>query len=382
MKNLFLLSLLLFATTLYLQGQQTQNAPYTVKTGDTLYKLASVYGVSVDAIKQQNPSIVGNKLNVGEVISLPLQAGKQLQPGTVYATAPSQPVVYLANDPIAKANATMLPMANKTADEPIARAVSDILTQPKAEIQAVPATTQKTKNAALTTMTTYATVATNANSNTTSPTAKPATATAPATQTAAAASAGTSTYTKLKPVKHKVKEKETLYSIAKLYNQPLATLQNWNNLSDSNIQNGQELIVDWISPLGEALVALELADAKADPVAGSLPAFQKKYLEFEMDTTGMYRLKFQAGAAIRFDDSGEKSSSGNMYCLHRNAPPKSVVKVTNPINKRSVYLMVIEKLPDLPQNDNVLLSMTYSAAQKLNFNSDKLIVESRYYVPK
>ena len=59
-----------------------------------------------------------------------------------------------------------------------------------------------------------------------------------------------------------------------------------------------------------------------------------------------------------------------------------MVKVTNPINSRSVYLMVIEKLPDTPQNDNVLLSMTLSAAKRLSITNDKLIVESRYYMPR
>ncbi|OWY19235.1 LysM peptidoglycan-binding domain-containing protein [Sphingobacteriales bacterium UPWRP_1] len=386
MKNLQVVLALLVSFTISVWAQQQQGVRYTVKTGDTLYKLASVYGVSVDDIKLQNPAIVGNKLNVGEVITLPpgSNAGAQQgQTGMVYASVPTKPTgqttVFLNNDAIANANATQMPMANKNAEEPIARAVTDILAQPIANI---PAATKSVRgNAAATEPVAYATIATNATANTTNPAPKitnqppAATATPPATTT-------TTTYTKLKPVKHKVKEKETLYSIAKLYSQPMATLQNWNNLTDSNIKTGQEIIIDWIMPTGVALVALELAEAKADPAASSIPPFQKKYMEFETDTTGQYRLKFQTGAATWFDDSGEKSSSGNLYCLHKNAPPKTVVKVTNPINSRSVYLMVIEKLPDTPQNDNVLLSMTLSAAKRLSITNDKLIVESRYYMPR
>ncbi|OWY25592.1 LysM peptidoglycan-binding domain-containing protein [Sphingobacteriales bacterium UPWRP_1] len=383
MKKLQVVLAFLVSFTISVWAQQQQGVPYTVKTGDTLYKLASVYGVSVDDIKLQNPAIVGNKLNVGEVITLPAgsnAATQQGQTGMVYASVPTQTTgqstVFLNTDAIANANAAQMPMANKTPEEPIARAVTDILAQPVANVQA--ATKSVRGNAAAAEPVTYATIATNAAANTTTPAPKvnnqpPAATTTPQNAT---------TYTKLKPVKHKVKEKETLYSIAKLYNQPMATLQNWNNLADSSIKTGQEIIIDWIMPTGEALVALELAEAKADPAASSIPPFQKKYMEFETDTTGQYRLKFQTGAATWFDDSGEKSSSGNLYCLHKNAPPKTVVKVTNPINGRSVYLMVIEKLPDTPQNDNVLLSMTLSAAKRLSITNDKLVVESRYYMPR
>lgn len=43
---------------------------YTVQKGDTLYKLASSYGVSVDALKKAN-SLSNNTLNIGQVLIIP-----------------------------------------------------------------------------------------------------------------------------------------------------------------------------------------------------------------------------------------------------------------------------------------------------------------------
>ena len=43
---------------------------YTVKSGDTLYKIASIYGVSVDAIKNAN-NLTNNIISIGQVLNIP-----------------------------------------------------------------------------------------------------------------------------------------------------------------------------------------------------------------------------------------------------------------------------------------------------------------------
>ncbi|TCL70976.1 LysM domain-containing protein [Hydrogenispora ethanolica] len=45
---------------------------YTVKSGDTLYKIARTFKLSVDDLEEANPSIDPNRLRVGQVICIPL----------------------------------------------------------------------------------------------------------------------------------------------------------------------------------------------------------------------------------------------------------------------------------------------------------------------
>ncbi|MCK9445214.1 MAG: LysM domain-containing protein, partial [Tissierellaceae bacterium] len=49
----------------------TGSFPYTIKSGDTLYKLAQTYNTTVDAIMKINPGINPNNLQVGQVICIP-----------------------------------------------------------------------------------------------------------------------------------------------------------------------------------------------------------------------------------------------------------------------------------------------------------------------
>lgn len=47
---------------------------YTVKSGDSLYKIANQYNTTVDAIKQFN-NLTGNTLSIGQVLRIPTQEG-------------------------------------------------------------------------------------------------------------------------------------------------------------------------------------------------------------------------------------------------------------------------------------------------------------------
>ncbi|HHV39530.1 MAG TPA: LysM peptidoglycan-binding domain-containing protein [Tepidimicrobium sp.] len=44
---------------------------YTIKAGDTFYKLGQQFGVSVDAIMRANPGVDPNRLQIGQVICIP-----------------------------------------------------------------------------------------------------------------------------------------------------------------------------------------------------------------------------------------------------------------------------------------------------------------------
>jgi membrane-bound lytic murein transglycosylase D len=47
------------------------------------------------------------------------------------------------------------------------------------------------------------------------------------------------------PVYHIVAAQETLYAISKKYQVTVAQIQSWNNITDTNIKIGQQLIVGY-----------------------------------------------------------------------------------------------------------------------------------------
>ena len=64
---------------------------------------------------------------------------------------------------------------------------------------------------------------------------------------------------------------------------------------------------------------------------------------------------------------------GKYYCLFNNAPPGTVIKVSNPLNGKFVYAKVLDLIPDIKQNNGVLILISNAAADELspaenNFN--------------
>lgn len=64
--------------------------PYTIKSGDTLFKLAQRYNTTVEAITKINPGINPNNLRVGQIICIPGTA-----PGPTPPPTPSCPNGFL-----------------------------------------------------------------------------------------------------------------------------------------------------------------------------------------------------------------------------------------------------------------------------------------------
>ncbi len=55
---------------------------YTIRSGDTLYRLAQIYGTTVNAILALNPGLDPNSLQVGRMICIPGTAPVVCPPGT------------------------------------------------------------------------------------------------------------------------------------------------------------------------------------------------------------------------------------------------------------------------------------------------------------
>jgi LysM repeat protein len=55
--------------------------PYTIRPGDTIYKLAAQFNVPVDAILSANPGLYPYNLLIGQQIMIPTEYGYPMQYG-------------------------------------------------------------------------------------------------------------------------------------------------------------------------------------------------------------------------------------------------------------------------------------------------------------
>ncbi len=232
----------------------------------------------------------------------------------------------------------------------------------------------------------------------------------------------------LVPVHHIVQEKEGLYRISVNHNKvPVETLKKWNNISGESVSNGTRLIVGYLrvkkdlSPLAgmAAKVIPAAAPAKTDvvkPTPGKpdifdppqppvknpdkekppvveppkpvVPPVVKKpvpVVPVEMKGSGntfnggIFRSLFEAADGGLVKETGAanvfKSNSGwadgKYYCLHNAAQPGTIVKVTSNATGKSIFAKVLDVIPDIKQNNGLLIRISNAAAEELGVGENK-----------
>jgi LysM repeat protein len=236
----------------------------------------------------------------------------------------------------------------------------------------------------------------------------------------------------LVPVYHTVQEKEGLYRISVNHNKvPVDNIKKWNNISADAVSNGTKLIVGYLkvkknlSPLaGMAAKPLPIAvteKPKADPIkppvkpdAGTEPlppvknpekekipvveppkkdppkpvpvaiknepvvpseikgtgsSFNGGYFKSNFENAGGETVK-EAGAANVFKSSSGWSD-GKYYCLHNNAQPGTILKITSNTTGKSIYAKVLDAVPDIKQNNGLLIRISNAAAEELAVGENK-----------
>lgn len=227
------------------------------------------------------------------------------------------------------------------------------------------------------------------------------------TKTVAATTNGT-------PIYHTVGKKETLYHISTLYNKvPVEDIKKWNKLTGDGVNEGTKLIVGYKGGKQPALTADQVI--KAPPIAKD-PADTKKPAEPEVIPApkpveekkpaevvkkqepqpepakvipgaskasggyfkNLYDAQTNGNAVVSESGAGGvfKSTSGwedgKYYCLHNTAASGTVIKITNTATGRSVYAKVLDLIPDIKQNNGLIIRISNAAADALGITDNKL----------
>lgn len=294
---------------------------HTVVAKETLYSLAREYNIHPRELAEYNNISVQSSLSIGQVIKIP--ATRKMAPLPPLAPATSQ-----ESKPIAKEN-------DAVKKEPI-KPVGSIIKDPK--------------------------------------TNKPI----GITESIVPVAKGTT------PIYHKVAPKETLYHISTLYNKvPIADIKKWNHLSSDDVKEGTDLIVgyrkadaDETTTTPQPIKKEEVVIKKSEPPVQSAEVKTNNKNSSEAPDnkiSGGYFKSLYNDDAQKKSETGKagifKSTSGwedgKYYCLHNTAAAGSIVKITNPANNKSIYAKVLDVMPDLRQNEGIMLRLSNAAAEAL-----------------
>lgn len=177
---------------------------------------------------------------------------------------------------------------------------------------------------------------------------------------------------------HKVEAGQTLYRVAVKYGVLMADLRKWNNLTEDNLTDGQELIVS--EKAGEKAATVAPAPAPKvvattvvkDSVRAKAVVAEKVVKPVEEVVVAPKvisgKRKSESGLAevIETDESTSK-----FLGLHRSAPIGALVEVLNEYNQEKIIVRVIGRIPDTSVNDDIVIKLSSRAFEKVSPNSKR-----------
>jgi LysM repeat protein len=107
------------------------------------------------------------------------------------------------------------------------------------------------------------------------------------------------------------------------------------------------------------------------PASSSGASFESIY---EQQTAGK-KVATEKGPGSWFKSN---AGAGKYYALHNTASRGTIIKVTNPLNGKSIYAKVLEAIPQMKQNAGLIIKLSDSAIEALGTNEAKFYCELSY----
>jgi len=248
-------------------------------------------------------------------------------------------------------------------------------------------------------------------------------------------------YTQDDDLYYNVKEGETLFSIAKKFYTNVDSLKRWNHLTDTELKPGRQLRVGTKSKLdgrepetAEENYSKHPADVKVDTASilkksteplesknlhkaaviktdsAKSPAKEvgsmhtktiKTAIPESLDSTRIVKTasnlktgdskKTVSGTSVKgrreIYENGVASwirdddiNPNKYYALHRTAPVGTIIKVTNKMNNKYVFVKVVGTLPNTGDNTDLVIKISKASAEKLGVRDAKFQSELNYGV--
>jgi LysM repeat protein len=149
----------------------------------------------------------------------------------------------------------------------------------------------------------------------------------------------------LKAKFHLIKDNESLYKIAFMYNIHVDSLKKWNHLEDNQIKTNEKLIVGYTSSSNEPYI----------PNSGANITHE----------TGMGQMITGAKTELKL-------------ALHRKLPIGSYIRVFNESSGASVTVRVIGKIPNIDADEKVIIKLSQAACKSLGVVNERFPVTLAY----
>lgn len=213
------------------------------------------------------------------------------------------------------------------------------------------------------------------------------------------------------PVYHVVQPKEGLYRISINHNKvSMNLLKSWNQLVSDTIHTGANLIVGYLRTKQGQLAFVDTKKPESiipskvpasNPTTPIPPIINTRHNDTIVQTSatntntsmigffedayinsiaGNVNLQNVSGYAASF-----KSTSGwqdkKYYALMNNIPPGTFIKIHNAANNTHVFAKVLGNLPEMKENDGLIIRISNAAAAVLGMNDAEKITVQIIYKP-
>lgn len=202
---------------------------------------------------------------------------------------------------------------------------------------------------------------------------------------------------------------ETVYSIATKYDIPVSRIQELNHLTGSGIHSGQTIKLNETAaqPVSKAAPAPIEKEEKEEPAPVRNPSGSAGGQNSGINTASLPPASKQApsvanvkppeiilpspdadknahtGRELKEDGIGLWLNNNDLnqarsVALHRTAAVGTIIKVTNPMSKKSIFVKVVGSFPDTAENKDAVVIISKSAAELIGALDQRFRVEISY----
>lgn len=204
----------------------------------------------------------------------------------------------------------------------------------------------------------------------------------PATQTASASRGGT----------HKVKPKETLYGLSKMYNVSVEDLKKANPaIAEQGLQIGMELNIPGKSnatatskpatTTPSTKVSNTTTNSKPQTTSNttvkSEPIIRKSVPVQLPNRNGKVEKVNETGMA---ESADSRQDAPDFFAYHKTAPVGTIILVVNDKNNQKAYVRVIGSLKN-ESSEATLVQLSPMAMERIEAKGEKLKVSLSYFIP-
>lgn len=312
---------------------------HEVEAGETLYELSRKYGIDVQSIKNANTESVGS-LNVGQKVLIPFHKKPLDEEGKLHTVKSSETLFSISRQYNVKVDD--LKNWNNLGGNSISVGQQLVIKGGTTKISAEVPHVQEPAN-------------------------------------------GRNTHT--------VEQSQTLYSISRMYGVSADQLKEWNKLESNTLDIGQVLIVSSSVSQAESTsnssMLPPVEDNDKQEVKTEIP---KEAVTTEvaviaaagMDESSNDELDIIEEPVDKIVEKGfaeviENTAETKKYlALHREAPVGTIMQVRNEMNKQSVFVRIVGRIPPTGDNSKVILKISKKAYDRLGAVDSRFPVEISY----